>query len=287
VRKAFARTAEVDFAALDEVVPTAVRMLDDAVELSMYPLPEQAEQARATRRIGLGVTGLGDALIMLGLRYDSAEARDMAQRILVRVRDAAYRTSTELAEEKGSFPRFARDAYLDGEYVRSLPGAVRDRIARRGIRNSHLLALAPAGTISLLANNVSSGVEPVFALDGQRCVVDERGAAGVHAVKGHAYARWQAEISGPLPPAFVTATELAPEAHLAMLAALQPLVDNSISKTINVPETLSRAAFGDIFERAYALGIKGCTVFRPNAVTGAVLTPAVERCCLPIARGHR
>jgi ribonucleoside-diphosphate reductase alpha chain len=286
VRGAFARTAELDFAALERTAALGVRMLDDAVDLSMFPLPEQVEQARATRRIGLGVTGLSDALIMIGLRYDSAEACDMAQRILTRVRDAAYQASTELAAEKGGFPRFAKDAYLDGAYVRTLPGRVRDRIARNGIRNSHLLAIAPAGTISLLANNVSSGIEPVFAIESERRVIDEDGTARTYVVEDYAFARWRAESSGTPPPAFVTATELTPEAHLAMLAALQPLVDNSISKTINVAEALPRAAFAAIFERAYALGAKGCTVFRPNPVSGAVLTPA-ERCCPAPPREQR
>jgi len=287
VHDAFSRSAQLDFAALEQAVPTAVRMLDDAVDVSLYPLPQQAERARSTRRIGLGVTGLADALIMLGLPYDAAEAQDMARRILERVRDAAYRASTELADEKGGFPAFERDAYLAGEYVSALPSAIRDRIARRGIRNSHLLAIAPAGTISLLANNVSSGIEPVFALEGERRIVDERGATVTRSVRDCAFALWSDANTGPLPPAFVTAAELTPDAHLDMLAALQPLVDNSISKTINVPETLPRAALADIFTRAYALGAKGCTVFRPNPVTGAVLTTTTERCCRPLSTEHR
>jgi ribonucleoside-diphosphate reductase alpha chain len=202
------------------------------------------------------------------------------------VRDSAYRTSTELAAEKGSFPRFRKEPYLDGEYIRSLPGRIRNRIARHGMRNSHLLAIAPAGTISLLANNVSSGIEPVFANESERRVVDEHGATRAYAVEDYAFARWRAESSGALPRAFVTAAELTPEAHLAMLAALQPLVDNSISKTINVAEALPRASLAAIFERAYAVGAKGCTVFRPNPVTGVVLTPA-ERCCPAVAAEQR
>jgi ribonucleoside-diphosphate reductase alpha chain len=286
VHEAFSRRASFDLAGLERIVPTAVRLLDDAVDVSTYPLPQQDEQAKATRRIGLGITGLGDALIMLGMRYDSEEGRGMAQRILTRVRDSAYRASTQLAAEKGVFGRFERDAYLAGEYVRSLPSEIRDRIARCGMRNSHLLAVAPAGTISLLANNVSSGVEPVFALEGQRRIVDERGVAGTHPVRDYAFALWREQNAGPVPPAFVTAAELTPDAHVEMVAALQPLVDGSIAKTINVPESLPRAELMHLFERAYALGVKGCTVFRPNAVTGAVLTPATERCCLPVTRGH-
>ncbi|RPI58206.1 MAG: ribonucleoside-diphosphate reductase, adenosylcobalamin-dependent, partial [Lysobacterales bacterium] len=280
VREPFGVGAKLDFAALEAIVPTAVRMLDDAVELSAYPLERQAEQARATRRIGLGVTGLADALIMLGLRYDSDEGRDLARAVLQRVRDAAYRASTDLAEQKGPFPRFDRDAYLAGEHARSLPDAIRERIARRGLRNSHLLAIAPAGTISLLANNVSSGIEPVFAIEGERRLVNDQGVVETYTIRDYAYALWSNRHPGPLPSAFVTAGDLTPNDHLEMLAALQPLVDSSISKTVNVPGDTPRGAMAAIFERAYALGAKGCTVFRPNSVTGSVLA-RTERCCRP------
>jgi ribonucleoside-diphosphate reductase alpha chain len=273
IREPFRPGATLDFAELKAIVPTAVRMLDDAVELSRYPVEQQAEQARTTRRIGLGLTGLADALIMLGLRYDSDEGRDFAREILQRIRGAAYRASTELAEQKGSFPQLDRDAYLAGEYVSGLPGAIRDRIARHGLRNSHLLAIAPAGSISLLANNVSSGIEPVFAVEGRR-FFDDRGTIESRVVRDYAYELWRAGHTGSLPSAFVTAEQLTPKDHLEMLAALQPLVDGSISKTLNVPADTSHAAIAEIFERAYALGAKGCTVFRPNAVTGAVLACA-------------
>ena len=285
VGRPFSPQAAVDFEALDETVGIAVRLLDDVVDLSNYPLREQAEQARATRRIGLGVTGLGDALIMLGLHYDSDAGRAAARRVLERIRDRAYRASTELAAEKGSFPSFQRDAYLAGEYARSLPSEIRERIARQGIRNSHLLAIAPTGTISLLANNVSSGIEPVFALEGERRVLDDGGTPQTHPTVDYAFALWSAERRGPLPRTFVTAAELSPDAHLEMLAALQPLVDNSISKTINVAAALPRPTFAEIYARAYRLGLKGCTVFRPNAISGEVLTAARDgagiHCCTP------
>ncbi len=200
VRDAFSSGAVFDLEELEHTAATAVRMLDNAVDASLYPLSRQAEQARSTRRIGLGVTGLGDALIMLGLRYDSAEGRDLARRVMERLRDAAYLASTELAVEKGSFPLFDRDAYLDGGYVRSLPPAIRDRIARNGIRNSHLLAIAPAGSISLLANNVSSGIEPVFALEGERTVVGDGGKGARHRVQDYAFSLWRREHDGA-PPA--------------------------------------------------------------------------------------
>jgi ribonucleoside-diphosphate reductase alpha chain len=278
VREPFSVGAKLDFAALEAIVPTAVRMLDDAVDLSAYPLEQQAAQARATRRIGLGLTGLADALIMLGLRYDADEGRDLARNVLQHIRDAAYRASTELAEQKGSFACFDRDAYLAGEHARYLPSAVRDRIAHKGLRNSHLLAIAPAGTISLLANNVSSGIEPVFALDGERRLVNADGMVETHVVRDYAYALWSAEHTGALPSTFVTADELEPESHIAMLAALQPFVDSSISKTLNVSPDTPPSAIGKMFERAYAIGANGCTVFRPNPVTGSVLARG-GACC--------
>jgi ribonucleoside-diphosphate reductase alpha chain len=284
VHDAFGRGARFDFAALENIVPTAVRMLDDAVDLSLYPLAEQAEQARATRRIGLGVTGLADALIMLGLRYDADEGRDCARAVVERIRDAAYRASAELAEEKGGFARLDRDAFLGGENARSLPAPIRERIERQGLRNSHLMAVAPAGTISLLANNVSSGIEPVFALEASRRIVDEHRGIETHLVRDYAYALWSGGHAGPLPPAFVTADELAPDAHLEMVATLQPLVDGGISKTINVRADISPSAFAGIFERAYALGTKGCTVFRPNSATGSVLDGVPGPCCHPTSR---
>jgi ribonucleoside-diphosphate reductase alpha chain len=216
---------------------------------------------------------------MLGLHYDSAAGRELATRVVERIRDAAYRASSDLALEKGSFPYFERSAYLSGEYVRSLPRDVRDRIERQGMRNSHLIAIAPAGTISLLASNVSSGIEPVFALVGERRILDENGVAETNEVQDYAHAVWTTQRSGDLPPAFVTAAELSPDAHLDMHAALQPLVDNAISKTINVPAATPRGEIARILERAYALGVKGCTTFRPNTVTGAVLTVGGEACC--------
>ncbi len=281
VRNPFDRSAAMDFHALAESAALAVRFLDNVTDLSRFPLPEQRAQAHATRRIGLGLTGLGDALIMLGLHYDSDVARHTAVRMLATIRDAAYRQSCALAVEKGPFPALDREACLEAPFIRSLPDSIRDAIARHGIRNSHLLAIAPAGTISVLANNVSSGIEPVFALQGTRRVLDADGKPQPHRSVDYAYALWQRHRIGPLPDCFVTAAELAPRAHLDMLAALQTMVDNAISKTINVPETLPREAFADVYERAWELGLKGCTVFRPNAVRGAVLSgePAGAHCC--------
>lgn len=287
VRRHFSARAALDLEALEATARVATRLLDDVIDVSSYPLPEQALMASSTRRIGLGVTGLGDALIMLGLSYDSDAGRRTAADAVGAIRNAAYRQSVALAAEKGAFPLFDRDAHLAGRYVASLPADIRDAIARHGIRNSHLLAIAPTGTISLLANNVSSGIEPVFSLEGERRVVGGHGEIETHATVDYAYALWRREHGGAPPAAFVTAEELPPEAHLAMAAALQPLVDNSISKTINVPESISRQDFAGIYRRAYELGLKGCTVFRPNPVTGAVLShaPARVHCCTPDREG--
>ena len=285
VERPFSKRAEIDLRGIEATTRAAVRMLDDSIELSGYPLEEQASQARATRRVGLGITGLGDALIMLGLRYDSDAGRTVARRVLETMRDSAYRVSTELAEEKGAFPALDRDAYLDAEFVRALPDRIRDRIARSGIRNSHLLAIAPTGTISLLANNVSSGIEPVFAFEAERRVLDAEGQAIACRTEDFAFALWQRDFGGPLPAHFVGAEELDPESHLDMVAALQPFVDNSISKTINVAADIPQPKFVSIYERAHALGMKGCTVFRPNLITGSVLTARSGgygvQCCTP------
>jgi ribonucleoside-diphosphate reductase alpha chain len=196
--------------------------------------------------------------------------------------EAAYAASIELARERGSFARYDRERYLAAPFVARLPAHIRAAIARHGIRNSHLTAIAPAGTISLLAGNVSSGLEPMFALEYARDVRQPDGTAARVAVEAHAVARYRALRPGaPLPQAFVTARDVAADDQLAMQAALQPHVDNAISKTINVPADAPRDTFGRIYRRAFELGLKGCTVFRPNAITGAVLSgpePRCERC---------
>jgi ribonucleoside-diphosphate reductase alpha chain len=278
----FSPAAHLDLDALAEATRLAVRFLDDVIDVSGYPLPSQAHEARRKRRIGLGVTGLADALVLLGLRYDSEAARQRAVRVMQTVRDAAYRASIELAREKGAFPAFSRDAFLASGFASRLPADLREAIAAQGLRNSHLLAIAPAGTISLLANNCSSGIEPIFAGEAERRVLQPDGSYRTHAVLDSALQRWRAQGNTGVPPAFVEARQLDPLAHLAMQAALQPYVDNAISKTINVAADMPFERFADLYRQAHALGLKGCTVFRPNAVTGAILSePAAERvqCC--------
>jgi ribonucleoside-diphosphate reductase alpha chain len=278
----FTADARLDLAALADAVALAVRFLDNVIDVSRYPLPAQAQEAHQTRRIGLGITGLADALVLLGLRYDSETARQLAAQAMQAVRDQAYRASVELALEKGSFPAFDRDAFLASGFASRLPADIRDAIAAHGIRNSHVLAIAPAGTISLLANNLSSGIEPIFSAEAERRVLQTDGRYRTHRVVDHAAHLWQQQNRAGLPPALIEAQQIDPLAHLQMQAALQPLVDNAISKTINVAADIPFDRFEDLYRQAHALGLKGCTVFRPNPVTGAILSdPAGERvpCC--------
>jgi len=283
VASPYATDAHLDLESLAAAAQMAVRFLDNVIDVSRYPLPAQAAQARSTRRIGLGITGLADALVLLGQRYDSAAAQILAARVMQNLRDAAYRASIDLAREKGTFPGLDRDAFLASGFASRLPADIRDGIAMHGIRNSHLLAIAPAGTISLLANNCSSGIEPVFAAEAERRVVGAEGSYQTHRVVDCALQMWRQQGRDGTPPALVEAQQIEPRAHLQMQAALQPFVDNAISKTINVAADIPFERFEDLYGQAHALGLKGCTVFRPNAVTGAILSqpPANERvqCC--------
>ncbi|MDT8344104.1 MAG: adenosylcobalamin-dependent ribonucleoside-diphosphate reductase [Thermohalobaculum sp.] len=273
VRDPFAPAAAIDGAELADLVATAVRMMDNVVDVSRFPLPQQAAEARAKRRIGLGVTGLADALVMCGLRYGTPAAVAQSGDWLRAIRDAAYAASVDLAREKGAFPLFDRDHYLAGETVAGLPSEIREGIARHGIRNALLTSIAPTGTISLFAGNVSSGIEPVFALSYTRKVLLPDGSRAEEEVVDAALARWR-EIRGAdaaLPDAFVTAQDLAPEAHVAMQAEAQKYIDSSISKTINLPADIAFDEFEGVYLAAWKSGCKGCTTYRPNAVTGSVL----------------
>jgi ribonucleoside-diphosphate reductase alpha chain len=272
VHDPFSREARLDLDGIRETAAIATRMMDNVIDASQFPLDRQAAQARGSRRIGLGLTGLADTLAMLGLHYAEAPARELAARVMQLICHTAYRTSVELAREKGSFPFFEREKYLQGKFIRGLPHEIRDDIARHGLRNSHLTAIAPTGTISLLANNISSGLEPMYEYSYTRRVLELDGTYTEHELTDYAVRRWR-ERHGKekLPPTFVNTRSLAPAAHLGMQAALQPFVDNSISKTINVPRDYGFEDFKEIYERAYHLGLKGCTTFRPNPVTGEVL----------------
>jgi len=274
VQSPFTAQAQVDKKSLDGAARVAVRLLDNVVDASRFPLPRQAESARGTRRIGLGITGLADTLVMLGLRYGSEQSLVVATDVMRLICHAAYRASTEIAKNKGNFPYFERDEYLQGPFIRGLPDDVQEAIAAHGIRNSHLLAIAPTGTISLLAGNISSGLEPIFAASYKRKVLTEDGTAKEFLLTDRALELWREgrAAGGGTPDGFVTSPELPVTAHLDMQAALQPYVDNSISKTINVRQDYPFDDFKRIFDLAYDKGLKGCTTFRPNPVTGAILS---------------
>ncbi|KIT14209.1 adenosylcobalamin-dependent ribonucleoside-diphosphate reductase [Jannaschia aquimarina] len=280
VRDPFGAGAAIDTDDLAQLVTTAIRMMDNVVEASRFPLPAQADEARAKRRVGLGVTGLADALAMCGLTYGSAEAAERTGGWLRAIANAAYLASADLAREKGPFPLYDRDAILAAPMISRLDPEVREAIAAHGLRNALLTSIAPTGTISLLAGNVSSGIEPIFALDYTRKVLLPDGTHREDVVEDYAVAEWR-RLNGdaPLPETFVTAQTLAPEAHVAMQAAAQEWVDSSISKTINVPADIAFDAFKDVYLQAWHTGCKGCTTYRPNDVTGSVLSaePAKQK----------
>ena len=272
IKNPFENNATLDIEGIQHAVQVAVRMLDNVIDISCFPLSKQAKMQTQSRHIGLGLTGLADALIMLGLHYGEAHARDAAANIMKTICHTAYRTSMQLAKEKEPFPLFDSDKYLQGRFIQTLPEDIRTGIEEYGIRNSHLTAIAPTGTISLLANNVSSGLEPIYDFCFNRRVLELDGSYQEHRVTDYAYRLWQERKgSDSLSSPFVTAQQLPPKAHLEMQAALQPYVDNSISKTINIPEDLPFDAFHEVYEFAYDKGLKGCTTFRPNPIRGSIL----------------
>ena len=273
VEAPFTDDAGLDLQKLDDLVATAVRMMDNVIDVSNFPLEQQRHEAQAKRRIGLGITGLADALIMCGARYGGARAVKLTETWMARLQRAAYLASVELATEKGAFPLYDKEKYLAGEHIRELDQDVQDAIAEHGIRNALLTSVAPTGTISLFADNVSSGLEPVFSFAYHRHVLMPDGSRREEEVSDYAY-RLYHRLKGestPLTDAFVDAQDLSPHDHLVMQAAVQKYIDSSISKTINVPESIDFADFKDVYVQAYDLGCKGCTTYRPNDVTGAVL----------------
>ncbi len=265
--------SHVSEAALSELVATAVRMMDNVVDASRFPLDAQAQEAAAKRRIGLGVTGLADALLMVGLRYGSEDAARQTEAWMKAIARAAYLASVDLAKEKGAFPLFDAEKFLASGAMQMMDDDVRDAIAEHGIRNALLTSIAPTGTISLYAGNVSSGIEPVFAYAYTRKVLQKDGSRTEEEVVDYAVQMWREKFGDKaLPDYFVNAQTLAPMDHVRMQAAAQKWIDSSISKTINCPEDISFEAFKDVYMEAWETGCKGCTTYRPNDVTGSVLS---------------
>ncbi len=274
VEAPFSDEARLNEEELCDVARVAVRFLDNAISISRYPLERQRAEAHAKRRIGLGITGLADALAMLGLRYGTPRAAATAQRWMACIERAAYEASIDLAREKGPFPLFDAQRYAQCGHAAGLPDDVKARIREHGIRNALLTSIAPTGTISLLAGNVSSGIEPIFALEYVRRLRLPDGSTKEELLEDHAVRQWRRMFGDkPLPEAFVTVEDLDWRDHLRMQAALQKHVDSAISKTINLPRDISFEEFRDVYRQAWKAGLKGCTTYRPNPVTGAVLQP--------------
>ncbi|WP_425038343.1 adenosylcobalamin-dependent ribonucleoside-diphosphate reductase [Primorskyibacter sp. S187A] len=278
----FEDAAQIDEDKLSDLVATAVRMMDNVVDASRFPLEAQAAEAQAKRRIGLGVTGLADALLMVGVRYGSDEAVALTERWMKLIARASYLASVELAKEKGAFPLFDAEPYLASGMMQAMDEDVREAVREHGIRNALLTSIAPTGTISLYAGNVSSGIEPVFAYSYTRKVLQKDGSRTEEEVVDYAVQMWR-DLKGDaaLPEYFANAQTLEPQAHVRMQSAAQKWIDSSISKTINCPEDISFEAFKDVYMQAYDTGCKGCTTYRPNDVTGSVLSVSEETRELP------
>ena len=278
--------AAFDFDAFEQVVATQVRALDNVLDVTFWPLEQQRNESAHKRRIGVGFTGLGNALTMLKLRYDREDGRAMATEIARRMRDAAYRASVELAKEKGAFPKFKAEGYLaEGTFASRLPADIQADIRQHGIRNSHLLSIAPTGTVSLaFADNASNGIEPAFSWGYKRNKREADGSKSSYTVEDHAFRLYRSLVdstvssddTGKLPDYFVNALEMSAQDHVAMMEAVQPFVDTSISKTVNIPEDYPYDSFKDLYRQAWQAGLKGLATYRPNSILGAVLetTPA-------------
>ena len=280
VRDPFGPAPTFDFEAMCKVAALGVRMLDLALDATEWPLPQQAEEGRSKRRVGLGFLGLGSALVMLGIPYNSAAGRAMAADIAANLRDAAYAASIGLAREKGPFPLFDSAAYLDGAFIGRLPPHLRAEIAQHGIRNSHLLSIAPTGSIALaFADNASNGIEPAFSWVYQRRKRMPDGSTRSYEVADHAWRLYRhlghdVSDESALPPQFVTALAMSAQDHIAMMEAVQPFVDTAISKTVNVPQDYPFDDFRDLYTNAWRAGLKGLATYRPNAGLASILSVA-------------
>jgi len=278
VEHPFDKNAYLDVSQLEDLVFTAVRMMDNVIEVSQFPLEAQKLEAKNKRRIGLGVTGLADALLMVGLRYGSDEAVKKTEKWMKTIARSAYNASINLAEEKGAFPLFDPEKFIVSGNMIQMDEDVKKAVNKFGIRNALLTSIAPTGTISLYAGNVSSGIEPVFAYSYTRKVLQNDGSHVEEEVVDYAVKLWRDKFgNAPLPDFFVSAQNLTPADHVKMQAAAQKWVDSSISKTINCPEDISFDDFKEVYIQAYDTGCKGCTTYRPNEVTGSVLSAASEK----------
>jgi ribonucleoside-diphosphate reductase alpha chain len=275
----FSEQARIDWKKLQETTQIATRFLDNVLDVSRYPLKIQKQNVLASRRIGLGLTGLADVFVMLGLRYGSDESLKLASEIMKCISETTWNTSIALAQEKKSFPLFQSDKYTQTAFVQQLSNEMINDIKKYGMRNSHHNTIAPTGTISLLANNVSNGLEPIYSSYYERVVKLEDNTSEKFIVTDYALQLWKTQHS-QLPPAWIDTLSLSPQNHLDMQRAMQPYIDNAISKTINIPENFPFEKLSDVYLQAYEYGLKGCTIFRPNAVTGSVLSVLPDECCV-------
>lgn len=275
----FTASAAIQWSELEDVVRIATRFLDNIIDVSRYPLKAQRQQALGTRRIGLGITGLADVFVMLGMHYGNSQSLSLARDIMKRIAEVTWQTSIELAREKSKFPFFVKE-YLQGEFVTTLNASLQKDLKKFGVRNSHHNTIAPTGTISLLANNISNGIEPIFRAEYVRHVRAIKDETLTFRVQDYAYHHWRVKNKNEImPPAWADTESLAPAAHLQMQAVVQTYIDNAISKTINIPHDFPFEQLSDVYTDAYKLGLKGCTIFRPNPITGSVLEVPEEHCC--------
>lgn len=281
VNQPFTDNANINWKLIKDTAKTATRMLDAVIDISNFPLEEQAIEARSKRRMGIGVTGLADLLMMLDITYGSAKAQDIAEIIMKTITIACYEESIQMACEKGACEPTRhpddRAKYLESEFMMGMPTHIRQGVKENGIRNALLTSIAPTGTISLYAGNVSSGLEPVFAPSYDRKVIKDDGTKITETVTDYAVDLYH-KFGNPneLPNSFVSAQTLTPEDHLSMQAAMQRWVDSSISKTINLPKDISFDDFKAVYWSAWEQGCKGCTTYRPNDVTGSILSVTEE-----------
>ena len=264
-----------DFESFERAVAVQVRALDNVLDVTFWPLQQQRDESAAKRRIGVGFTGMGNALAMLCLRYDAPDGREMAARIAARLREAAYAASVALAREKGAFPKFEADGYLaSGTFASRLPAELQQAIRAHGIRNSHLLSVAPTGTVSLaFADNASNGIEPAFSWMYRRKKRESDGSTTDYAVEDHAW-RLYRELGGDvdkLPEYFISALDMSAASHIAMMEAVQPFIDTAISKTVNVPADYPYDDFKGLYQQAWRARLKGLATYRPNSILGSVL----------------